>query len=109
SSELWDFLSGESNTMETILEIINSIATVDFLNNYEYLNKIENRNNFTEYIELLQKWHLIREIELIENNSIILNSILSNKSLQRIYNQSIFKNDASYNEIRYHVLYELLN
>jgi hypothetical protein len=59
ANELWDFLSGDSNTMEQILEIINAIATPEFINKYHYLNNNSNRLNDTEnYNNLLKKWFL---------------------------------------------------
>jgi len=64
ASELWDFLSGESNTMEYILHIINSIATPEFKDFFNYLNNIENRSE-DDYEEKLSNWFLFSEIELL--------------------------------------------
>ena len=107
ANELWDFLSGDTNTMEQILEIINSIATPEFINNYNYLNENSNRINDTEnYKKLLQKWSLFREMDLLENNSIILQRIRSNSKADRIFKQPIFK-DGEYNQNRYNFLKSL--
>ena len=54
--------------MEQILEIINAIATPEFINKYNYLNENQNRlNNIENYKDLLQEWFLFREIDLLNN------------------------------------------
>ena len=108
SAELWDFLSGEKRTMETILEIINAIATVDFIEKYEFLKDNSNRALKNEYIKRLHDWYLFREIDLIRNQELISRKALNDKSLQRLCNQSLFKANANYNEIRYNKLNELI-
>ena len=35
AEEMWDFLSGDTNTMKQILGIINTISTIEFMNIYE--------------------------------------------------------------------------
>lgn len=98
AAELWDYLSGEDKTMETLLEIINSIATIDFLENYRFLSNKQNALDKTEkYLDILKKWYLLRECEIIENHSTIKSLIAKEKSLLRTYNQAIFKNDGQYN------------
>jgi len=62
--ELWDFLSGHENTMVQILEIINNIATPEFLTKYNFLNITENRFE-PSYVQILEKWLLFSEKELI--------------------------------------------
>lgn len=59
SAELWDYLSGEKNTMEQILTIINSIATTEFMEIYEYVNNNDNRNT-DKYKLYLQTWNMYR-------------------------------------------------
>lgn len=92
SSELWDYLSGTTQTMETILEIINSIATVEFTRNFDFL---QDKNNTVvrkdEYMNLLKKWYLFREVNLVENQEDIYARISGNKQLIRTFNQHIFK------------------
>jgi hypothetical protein len=58
ANELWDCLSGVTQTMETILEIINAIATPDFEEKFKFINDIHNYNSM-EYIDILQKWYII--------------------------------------------------
>lgn len=115
SSGLWDYLSGTTRTMETILEIINSIATVGFVENFNF---IQNKNNSLvkkdEYINLLKKWFLFREARLVETQEDVYAKISSNKHLVRTFNQDIFKllrkdedYKAEYNENRITQLYDL--
>ena len=117
SSELWDYLSNTTQTMETVLEIINSIATVEFVENFDFL---QDKNNTAvrkdEYINLLKKWYLFREANLIENQEDIYARISSNRKLVRVFNQDVFKvlrnNDdykTEYNENRISQLLEFLN
>ena len=107
ASELWDFLSGEENTMEEILAIINTISTTDFLNKYRFLTDNSNRNK-PEYLTLLQEWNLSSEQFLIEHNNRIRES-LTTDTLMRKFNQTAFDNKGNYNRERYIVLRELIN
>lgn len=93
SGELWDKLSGEKNTMQQLLNIINDISTPDFQKNCQFLNNPKNRPD-PKYIQLLQKWHLHTEIEILQNESTIKNKIVGNKSLARLFNNEIIKPDG---------------
>ncbi len=94
ASELWDFLSGESQTMEQILDIINRISTVNFMDNYNYL--LNNDNRLTpKYQELLNEWCLFSELELVKNDDIIRQKITGDKRLKRVYNKQIFEHSNS--------------
>lgn len=108
SSELWDYLSGETQTMETILDIINDIATVDFLKKFEFIQNKNNISKLIEYTQLLQNWHLLREKNLVENQSLLLQRMEGNKSQIKTFNQDIFTPDGSYNENRFNKLQKLL-
>src|SRR5690606_11628756 len=57
ANELWNLLSGEENTMEQILEIINSISTPEFMNKFQFLNENANRN-IQDYKDILTEWYL---------------------------------------------------
>ncbi len=94
ASELWDFLSGESQTMEQILQIINNISTVDFMDNYKYLLNNNNRLK-PQYKKLLKEWYLFSELELVNNDETIRQKINGNKKLKRIYNKQIFEHSNS--------------
>ena len=56
SSEFWDYISEEKNTMQEILNIINSIATTDFMKNFQY---IQDKQNIKEikYKKILEQWY----------------------------------------------------
>ena len=116
SAELWDYLSGTTQTMETILEIINSIATVEFVENFDFLRDKNNTLRKEEYVNLLRRWYLFREATLVENQEDIYAKISSNSNLVRIFNQDVFKvlrnNDdykTEYNENRISQLLEFLD
>ena len=104
AGELWDKLSGEPNTMEQILAIINSIATVEFMKEYSFLNEPQNKvSNPQKYQELLLRWNLFSELDLFGNDDLIRSQIMESKSLAKIFNQMIFK-DGKYKQERYEKL-----
>jgi len=106
ASELWNFLSSERNTMEAILQIINTISTTNFIEEFQYLNDATNRNK-PDYVSKLEKWYLFSEVKLVKNDQLIKQAIKDNKQLQRVYNQQIFHKDE-YNERRMNVLSGLI-
>jgi hypothetical protein len=107
ADELWDLLSGDRNTMSQLLDIINRIATPDFLDNYNYLNDSANRSN-TEYTDLLNDWMLYGEKMLVENDDILNRLIINDSSLTRKYRQPMFIK-GGYNSTRYRVLTEAIS
>ncbi|HFK5586209.1 TPA: TdeIII family type II restriction endonuclease [Elizabethkingia anophelis] len=107
ASELWDFLSGQENTMEDILEIINTISTTHFLEKFNLLTD-NTKRLAPEYRAQLVEWNLISELELIDNNDNITKKIKNDISLLRTYNKILFNNKGNYNFERYHTLKELL-
>jgi hypothetical protein len=102
ASELWDFLSGQSGTMEEILEIINTVATSDFLPKFDLLQDSSKRGS-PEYISQLVEWNLFSEKELIENN-VVIQAKLTTSSLERNYNKTSFDKNGKYNWERYNIL-----
>ena len=106
ASELWDYLSGSKNTMETLLQIINNIAKPDFLDKYKYLNDINNMHD-TKYCDYLKEWNLFSQLELVQKDNEIKKMIQGNQRLTRIYNQQIFQ-DGKYNMNRYNHLIQVL-
>ncbi len=95
AGEFWDYLSGVPNTMEEIIAIINAIATPNFMNELAFLSEPQNRIvQKQDYLNLLEKWFLFQESELVNNEKQIL-SKLTTKKLQSLYNQSCFK-DGEY-------------
>jgi hypothetical protein len=107
AGELWDLLSGEAETMEQILAIINDIAKPEFLTSFSYFCKNENRME-QEYKEILRKWHIYSEIELLDRDGILKEKIKDNKRLIRIYNKRIFTIEGNYNYDRYQELKDIL-
>ena len=103
ASEFWDFLSGQNNTMEQILEIINTIATPEFKDKFNFIRNSENRNK-TDYKDLLLNWFLYSEYELINNDDNIKDAIKDKKRLTRIYNKQPFDNKGNYLFDRYNEL-----
>lgn len=106
AKELWDYLSGEANTMEKIIEIINKISSPEFMEKFNFINDSKNRDN-ERYLTILKEWFLFSETELVEKNLQIKKSIQNDQRLQRIYNQQIFKKEE-YNWERAEILERLL-
>lgn len=108
ANELWDFLSGDNNTMEQIIQIINAISTPEFMNKSNYIINTQNCiNDATNYQNFLSDWFLFREMELMNNNANILRNIRNNK-FKKIFNQPVFK-DGNYNHKRYDFLKRSFN
>ena len=107
ASELWDFLSGVENTMETILEIINKIATPDFLSKFHFLQNNSNRTK-DEYRSQLIEWNLFSELSLVDNNDLIRRK-LTRRDWIRVFNKTAFDSKGNYNWDRYNTLKEFLN
>ena len=108
ASELWDFLSGVSSTMEQLLQIINKIATTEFLERYRFINNHHNKlENIILYQQKLTDWNLYSELKLVNDETIIKEKIGTDKKLNRIFNQLTFK-DGDYNSNRYNALNSLL-
>lgn len=107
ASELWDFLSGQQNTMEEILGIINSISTTSFLDKFQLL--CNNSKRLTpEYKNQLSEWNLVSETELIDNNNIICQNIGNDRGLTRTFNKTAFDSKGNYNTDRYTTLKQLI-
>lgn len=106
AKELWDYLSGEANTMENIIEIINKISTPEFMEKFNFVNNSENRVH-GRYLTILKEWFLFSEVELVEKNLQIKELIQHDQRLQRVYNQQIFKKEE-YNWERAEIIKGLL-
>jgi len=97
ASELWDYLSGEKNTMETILKIINSIATKDFINIYEFVNDFSNiLKDKDKYMKALNNWFLYSNTEIASNFDFLQKESLKSKKIQRYLLQTLFDNNYNY-------------
>ncbi len=107
AGELWDRLSGKTKTMEQILDIINSIATPEFMKQYNFLNDPLNVDrDRPRYGTLLNKWGLIQEAKIVENIDTIREVFKEKKRSPRQLNNSIFDSDARYKSDRYSILFE---
>jgi hypothetical protein len=110
ASELWDFLSGHTNAMEELIEIINKIAIPEFLNLYNFIGDHSNRSESPEqYRQALFDWYLYSEVKLVDNDELIQQN-LTMPHLKRVYNQSVFHTTKyEYNTVRCNTLLELLS
>lgn len=105
AGELWDLLSNQENTMEQIIELINSIAKPEF---EEFYNKIINQNTpISEKISILREWNIFSEISLLEKEQFLLERIGNDKVKKRIHKTPIFKK-GEYNIDRYISLKEII-
>ena len=105
ASELWDFLSEEKNTMQAILDIINSISMPDFMEKFNFINGSNNFHlNPERYKSILNEWFLMRELRVTENISLLLDSSQKEKSIKRLLRQSLFDKEAKYREYRINIL-----
>ncbi len=98
SDELWSYLSGVPDTMSEILNIINRIATPNFMNLYNQIqdSTCDNRENCREIFEL---WCLDSEIRILQIDQSALNN-----AKKRIFNQKVFGTDGKYNNRREELL-----
>ncbi|HOG31023.1 MAG TPA: TdeIII family type II restriction endonuclease [Candidatus Cloacimonadota bacterium] len=104
ASGLWDLLSGEKNTMQQLLELINRISTVEFIDIFEKIRNPKDDVKDDDYAKLLENWNLFSELSLHSNKEKILSAIKGNKRLIRSYYNPCMKEDGSYNEKRYNDL-----
>lgn len=89
ADEFWSFLASSNNAMSDILDIINRIATPDFMNIFE---RIQDTNTAPEQkLPLLSNWFLNTEVEIINERERL------SRLNTRLFNQTIFKTDGSYN------------
>ncbi len=110
ADELWDFLSGEDNTMQTILEIINSISKPNFIENYNFIFEPKNIEvDKFKYKNILLEWFLFRELRIIDNYDIIQNVAERRKDIKRTFNQKLFGTDNKYKENRLNTLLALID
>lgn len=108
AEELWDCLSGTRGTMQSILHIINAVATPSFKKNLEFINEATNRDDDSDkYCKILQDWNLHSEITLLNAQTKLIKRIANDKQLKRIFNQSLFRN-GEYNRDRRDELMRLL-
>ena len=126
ASEYWDFISNNKNTMEQILNVINSIAKPDFEENFKIINSFSFINQkelytkntiddekYKKYIQILKEWKLCSEIKIaklvvdISSGDDKLNK-KDKKTFERLINNRMFKNNK-YNKDRKDNILKLIN
>ena len=95
ADELWSFLASSNGAMQEILEIINRIATVDFMDKFDKIQDAQTPQN--EKRQLLADWCQFSEVKIIDE-------VVCTRANCRKYNQTIFKTDGGYNEKRLQLL-----
>jgi len=95
SDELWTFLASSTGAMQEILDIINRIATVDFMNKF---NQIQDTSiSPAAQRQLLEDWFLYSEVR-------ILDEVVCSKANCKKYHMARFRPDGSYNDKRLQLL-----
>jgi hypothetical protein len=89
--------------MEQILQIINVIATTEFLDKFQFILNKQNIDN-PKYKQILTDWNLDSELFLTRNDAEIKILISSDDQLAKIYNQNSFNTKGAYNYFRYNEL-----
>lgn len=95
AGELWDKLSGVEGTMQMLLDIINNIATTDFIEKFNYINEINNRNTI-RYLEILRDWNLFDEMSIVSNIDALILKSKTDISLQKLLNSNLFDATGKY-------------
>jgi hypothetical protein len=94
AGELWDFLSGDTDTMQQILDIINVIASTDFQDKYCFLNNPQNRDkDWKKYSQQLEEWKLFSEIAWLDT---VRQKQNKSKTLTHKLNQMLFDEHGKY-------------
>ena len=92
ADEFWSFLADSSEgVMQEILDIINDIATPQFMKKFEKLQ--DNSTEADEKRQIFNEWHMYSEVKILDN-------VEMTKQNARVYNQAIFKTDGTYNTKR---------
>lgn len=108
ADELWNLLSGQTDTMSSILEIINALSTPEFLTKLQFINDKDNRSQ-EKYRTTLTEWFLFSEIELLDNETEIIEKIKGKSTLIKSYNKNLFDSKGCYNLERYSNIIAELN
>lgn len=110
ADELWNFLSEESQTMNLLLDIINSISKPDFMDKFTFVNNSSNFKIFPDrYTNILSDWFLKREHTIIQKFDSIQKAANNKKRVSRILNQTLFNDKGEYRENRVNALLVLIN
>lgn len=94
---LWSFLAGEeSGIMQEIIDIINKIATPEFMDIYQNIQSYT-PDKAEEYRQIFNDWYLYTEVAIMDRVSYT-------KQNSRLFNQRIFNTNGDYNEKRARLL-----
>lgn len=105
ADEFWNFLSGENETMQSILGIINSISKPDFMTDFTFINDPHNYSSDKQrYMKLLNEWCLFRESSFIRNKHSISGSSAQSNKITKLLNQYLFDSEGKYREDRINFL-----
>ena len=100
---LWSYLSGEANTMQELLDLIRSIASANFMDDFKFL---ANPNNLlqqtTKYMEIASRWSLEDEVIIAKAIDNLKSS--TDKSAQKNIYLPSFDSNGQYNERRKDIL-----
>ena len=99
AGELWDMLSGESGTMQILLDIINRIAPPCFKQKYDYVNNVTNRLT-EQYRTILNEWNLYSEVKILDNIDRLNTLSALHPSLKRLLKQNLFDKKGEYKATR---------
>ena len=103
AEELWSYLSGEEGTMQVLLNLIRSIATIDFMEKFTFISNPANMiDNTDRYIAIAREWSLIDEIAIAQKVAILKESVV--KSVEKSLYLRSFDDDGKYNERRANIL-----
>jgi len=101
ADELWNLLSGGTNTMQQILDIINAIASPEFIDSFNFINNYQNlRTDRRKFITLLEGWKLQRELEFARKYDRISSTVEKSRRMQRVFHLSPFSIEGIYNQSR---------
>ena len=96
---LWSYLSGEEGTMQELLNLIRSIATANFMDEFNFISTPENLiSNTAKYIEIATRWCLEDEVKIAQNIESLKAS--NNKSVRKNLYLCSFDSNGQYNERR---------
>ncbi|MDD3282475.1 MAG: TdeIII family type II restriction endonuclease [Candidatus Cloacimonetes bacterium] len=95
ASELWDYLSGQPNTMQSIIELINNIATTEFERKFEQLYRYE-FPSFDAKMHLLEEWKLYDELKIQKNNAKLRKQCANFRREMNYLDQGCFDSKGKY-------------
>ena len=96
---LWSYLSGEEGTMQELLDLIRSIATSNFMDEFNFISTPDNLiANTDRYIEIATRWCLDDEVKIA--NALSRLKASKNKCVIKSIYACVFDANGQYNERR---------